>query len=162
MGGLKTDSYGRTSVPGLYAIGECAATGVHGANRLASNSLLEALVFGGRAADHINSGDLIERRALDIRSQPWLSMGAQVSQVLRANMTQYCGVRRNAKGLNTLLGIIDDLIDQVGSANPLIASKMIVAGAIAREESRGGHFRTDAPHEAASARSSYLTLEMLD
>ena len=162
MGGLKTDSYGRTSVPGLYAIGECAATGVHGANRLASNSLLEALVFGGRAADHINSGDLIERRALDIRSQPWLSMGAQVSQVLRANMTQYCGVRRNAKGLNTLLGIIDDLIDQVGSANPLFASKMIVAGAIAREESRGGHFRTDAPHEAASARSSYLTLEMLD
>lgn len=162
MGGLETDEFGRTSVPGLYAIGECAATGVHGANRLASNSLLEAIVFGGRAADHINSIDAKDRKAQTIESQPWLSMGKQVSQVLRINMTQYCGVRRTASGLNTMLGICDDLIGQVGRANPLIAAKMVVAGALAREESRGGHTRIDFPDEDNPPKSSYMTLDMLE
>ena len=162
MGGLETDEFGRTSIPGLYAIGECAATGVHGANRLASNSLLEAIVFGGRAADHINSINVKNRQAETIKSQPWLSMGKQVSQVLRINMTQYCGVRRTASGLNTMLGICDDLIGQVGRANPLIAAKMIVAGALAREESRGGHTRIDFPNEDNPPKSSYMTFDMLE
>ena len=162
MGGLETDAVGRTSVPGLYAIGECAATGVHGANRLASNSLLEAVVFGGRAADHILSTDLPRRQAENIAAQPWLSMGPQVSQILRNGMTLYCGVRRNASGLNKVLNIIDDLIDQVGIANPLIAAKMIAAGALTREESRGGHFRADFKSEASLAQSSRLTLDMLE
>ena len=159
MGGLATDSVGRTSVDGLFAIGECAATGVHGANRLASNSLLEAIVFGGRAAAHIQSRETPARRADKIESQPWLSMGRQVSWTLRQGMTQYCGVRRNARELNILLEIIDSLIAKVGAANPLIAAKMIAAGALAREESRGGHFRDDFPEEATPARSSYLTLD---
>lgn len=162
MGGLETDAVGRTSVPGLYAIGECAATGVHGANRLASNSLLEAVVFGGRAADHINASAVTPRKAERIESQPWLSMGPQVSQILRNGMTLYCGVRRNAGGLNKVINLIDDLTDQVGQANPLIAAKMIAAGALSREESRGGHFRTDFPDESAVAQSSYLTLDMLE
>ena len=159
MGGLATDSVGRTSVDGLFAIGECAATGVHGANRLASNSLLEAIVFGGRAAVHIQSHETPARKADKIESQPWLSMGRQVSWTLRQGMTQYCGVRRNARELNILLEIIDSLIAKVGAANPLIAAKMIAAGALAREESRGGHFRDDFPDEAIPARSSYLTLD---
>ncbi|WP_017932475.1 L-aspartate oxidase [Robiginitomaculum antarcticum] len=161
MGGLATDSVGQTNKDGLFAIGECAATGVHGANRLASNSLLEAIVFGGRAAQHILSHDMPQRSADTIESQPWLSMGRQVSWTLRQGMTQYCGVRRNGRDLNILLEIIDSLIAKVGEANPLIASKMIAAGALAREESRGGHFREDFPEEATPARSSYLTLDDL-
>ena len=161
MGGLATDSYGQTSLDSLIAVGECSATGVHGANRLASNSLLEAVVFGGRAADYINGRDWADRRAGTIRIQPWLSMGADVSQTLRNGMTAKCGVRRNAKKLNELITLIDRLIDQVGRANPLIASRIIATAALAREESRGGHFREDFPNEAAKAISSYLTYDRL-
>lgn len=162
MGGLATDSWGQTSLPGLIAIGECAATGVHGANRLASNSLLEAIVFGGRAAERVMSMDLPNRRAETIRSQPWLSMTDNVSQTLRTGMTRWCGVRRKASKLNRLLETIDTLIDDVGRANPLIAARMIVASALAREESRGGHFRDDFPGEKPGAVSSYITYDMLD
>ena len=145
MGGLATDSFGQTSLPGLYAVGECAATGLHGANRLASNSLLEAVVFGGRAAAHINGSSPFHRKAESVRVQPWLSMGPEVSQSLRQSMTELCGVQRSAAGLNQLLDIIDGLIARVGRANPLIAGHMIAAAALAREESRGGHFRADFP-----------------
>jgi len=116
MGGIATDSYGQSNLEGLLAVGECSAVGVHGANRLASNSLLEATVFGGRAAEYINSREWSEKRAGTIRQQPWLSMGPDVSQSLRNAMTANCGVRRNAKKLNNLLGHIDELIEQVGRA----------------------------------------------
>jgi len=162
MGGLATDSYGQTSLDSLLAIGECSSTGVHGANRLASNSLLEAVVFGGRAAEYIQSRDWSERRAGTIRSQPWLSMGNDVSQTLRNAMTAKCGVRRNAKDLNELVNIIDRLINQVGRANPLVASRIIASAALAREESRGGHYREDFPEMADKAISSYLTYDRLD
>jgi len=162
MGGLATDSYGQTNLTGLFALGECSATGVHGANRLASNSLLEATVFGGRAAEFILGNEFSEKRAGTIRVQPWLSMGPDVSQKLRTAMTANCGVRRNAAKLNQLIATIDELIDQVGRANPLIASRMIAAGALAREESRGGHFRDDFPNPRKDARSSYMTFDMLD
>ena len=161
MGGLATDSYGQTSLDSLIAVGECSATGVHGANRLASNSLLEAVVFGGRAAEYINSRDWAERRAGTIRIQPWLSMGPKISQTLRNGMTTKCGVRRNAVKLNELITLIDQLIDQVGRANPLIASRIIATAALAREESRGGHFREDFQEEADKAISSYLTYDRL-
>ena len=162
MGGLATDSYGQTNLPGLFALGECSATGVHGANRLASNSLLEAIVFGGRAAEMLRESDIPERKADMIKSQPWLAMTADVTQTLRRGMTQWCGVRRTAAGLNKLMVQIDGLIDQVGRANPLVAARMIVASAIAREESRGGHFRDDHPEMAKQAVSSYITYDMLD
>ena len=162
MGGLKTDSWGRTTVPGLYAVGECAAAGVHGANRLASNSLLEAVVFGDRAARSIRNHRIAERHADTIRSQPWLAMGPDVSRILRTNMTRHCGVRRTARGLNRLLDVIAELTERVGPANPLIAARMIAAGALAREESRGGHFRDDFPKEDNSPHSSYITYKMLD
>lgn len=162
MGGLETDDVGRTSISGLYAIGECAAVGVHGANRLASNSLLEACVFGNRAAQSILDETLLERKADRIQSQPWLAMGKDVSAILRTNMTAHCGVRRNAKGLNFLLGTIEELIDRVGAANPLIAARMIAGAALAREESRGGHFREDFTKTKRNARSTNFTYDMLD
>ena len=161
MGGVATDSYGRSSLPGLLAVGECSATGLHGANRLASNSLLEAIVFGGRAAEMLLGEEVRETKADRIRSQPWLAMTAEVTQTLRTGMTNNCGVRRKAKGLNNLIGEIDELIEQVGRANPLIAARMIAGCALAREESRGGHFRDDHPDMAKSSESSYITYEML-
>ncbi|MEL6686598.1 MAG: L-aspartate oxidase [Pseudomonadota bacterium] len=162
MGGLATDSFGQTSLSGLYAVGECAATGLHGANRLASNSLLEAVVFGGRAAAHISGSTLANRRAESVRVQPWLSMGPEVSQSLRQSMTELCGVQRTAAGLNQLLDILDGLIARVGRANPLIAGHMIAAAALAREESRGGHFRADFPNAEPKSRSSVLTYDRLE
>ena len=162
MGGLATDSYGQTNLEGLFALGECSATGVHGANRLASNSLLEATVFGGRAADYILGNAFSEKRASKIRVQPWLSIGPDVSQRLRNAMTANCGVRRSAEKLNQLIALIDGLIDEVGRANPLIAARMIASGALAREESRGGHFRDDFPKMKPAAKSSYMTFDMLD
>ena len=162
MGGLATDAWGQTSLPGLYAVGECSATGLHGANRLASNSLLEATVFGGRAAQHILDTQNVPRKTDSIREQPWLSMNPDVTQKLRNAITAQCGVRRNTKGLNQLIGLIEGLIDEVGRANPLIAARMIASAALAREESRGGHFREDFPKQSRKARSSYLTYDMLD
>ena len=161
MGGLATDSYGQTSLDSLLAVGECSATGVHGANRLASNSLLEAVVFGGRAADYISGREWTARNAGTIRTQPWLSIGEDVSQTLRNAMTSKCGVRRNAKKLNELIDLIDDLIARIGRANPLVASRLIAVAALAREESRGGHFREDFPAEAETAKSSFLTYDRL-
>lgn len=161
MGGVATDSYGRSSLSGLLAVGECSATGLHGANRLASNSLLEAIVFGGRAAEMLLGEDIKEKKADQIRQQPWLAMTAEVTQTLRNGMTKQCGVRRKASGLNELIVKIDELIEQVGRANPLIAARMIAGSALAREESRGGHFRDDHPDMAKKTRSSYITYEML-
>ena len=89
-------------------------------------------------------------------------MGEDVSQTLRNAMTAKCGVRRNAQKLNELIDLIDELINQVGRANPLVASRIIAAAALAREESRGGHFREDFPQEADKAISSYLTYDRLD
>ena len=156
MGGIDTDAVGQTSLDGLFAIGECAATGVHGANRLASNSLLEAVVFGGRVADALRDAHLTARRSDTIRPQPWLSMGEDVTSTLRRAMTRHCGVRRTAPGLNTLIDTIDGLIGEVGRANPLVAARLIASAALAREESRGGHWRDDFPAETKGATSSYL------
>ena len=76
-------------------------------------------------------------------------------------MTSKCGVRRNAKKLNELIDLIDDLIARIGRANPLVASRLIAVAALAREESRGGHFREDFPAEAETAKSSFLTYDRL-
>ena len=161
MGGIMTDDEGRSNLPGLWAVGECASAGVHGANRLASNSLLEAIVFGNRAANAINAGTHPKRKADHIAAQPWLAMTPDVSETLRTAMTEHCGVLRDANGLNILLDIIAELTERVGAANPLIAARLIVSGALAREESRGGHFRTDFPNETTPPRSSYITYDQL-
>jgi L-aspartate oxidase len=133
MGGVVTDLDGRTGVEGVYAAGECACTGVHGANRLASNSLLECLVFGRRAALAALSDpphSLQQRVA-------WNDTAGidTVGPELRAEMWRDAGLVRDAAGLGEL------------AASPHTLARLIAKGGLAREESRGGHFRTDFPFE---------------
>lgn len=130
MGGVVTDLAGRTEVPGLYAAGECACTGVHGANRLASNSLLECLVFGRRAA----LAALSESPAARRRETPTAPL-ERIDDDLRARIWEDAGVVRDAAGLTRLLDA------------PLLLARLLAESALAREESRGGHFRADFPHE---------------
>jgi L-aspartate oxidase len=146
MGGVTTDLDGRTSLPGLYAAGECAATGVHGANRLASNSLLEAAVFGARA------GRAAAAKAVDPCPPPARVAGADPDlpdaalQVLRRAMDRDAGVIRDAWGLARLLGVIEALESAHGTAALILATaKLIAKAALARRESRGGHTRSDFP-----------------
>ena len=88
-------------------------------------------------------------------------MGPEVSLTLRRAMTEKCGVRRSALQLNQLITLIDELIERTGRANPLVASKMIASAALARQESRGGHYRDDFPKANLKARSSYITYDRL-
>ncbi|MGZ9114531.1 MAG: FAD-binding protein, partial [Brevundimonas sp.] len=148
MGGIVAGPDGRTTLPGLFAVGECAATGVHGANRLASNSLLEAAAFGRRtgraaAAELGRGGTPIPVAAAPGLTDPEL-------QRLRAAMSADVGVVRDAAGLTRALAVIDELERTAGPALPLVAARLIAEAALARRESRGGHFRRDylaaAPH----------------
>jgi L-aspartate oxidase len=132
MGGIVTDLDGRTDVAGLYAAGECACTGVHGANRLASNSLLECLVFGRRAALAALS-DPVERG--HVRGTDPVSTLPQATAALRAAMWEDAGLVRDAAGLRRL------------TESPHLLARLIAKSALAREESRGGHFRADFPFE---------------
>jgi len=156
MGGVATDLDGQTSLPGLYAAGECAATGVHGANRLASNSLLEAAVFGARAG----RAAAMEAHAsgLPVSLEPTPDLPADVLQILRKAMSRDAGVIRDAAGLTRLLDQIDALEPAYGPCPPLVAARLIVAAALAREESRGGHYRADFPETAAPQRT-FVTLD---
>ena len=148
MGGIAADADGRTNVAGLYAVGECAATGVHGANRLASNSLLEAAAFGRRAgvAAALETGG---GRPLPVEITPDLPDVAMAE--LRTAMTAHAGVVRDAAGLSGLIALIDRLEVQHGPAAVLLAARLIAQAALDRRESRGGHYRSDYPRTAARA-----------
>ena len=158
MGGLATDADGRTSLPGLYAAGECASTGVHGANRLASNSLLEAAVFGaraGRAAAH-ETPTPAPFGVISAADLPTAGL-----QTLRQAMTRDAGVIRDAAGLTRLLGQIDTLEATHGRSAPLIAARLVAAAALARRESRGGHYRSDYVQGQLPVRT-FVTLGQID
>jgi L-aspartate oxidase len=135
MGGVVTDLDGATTIGGLYAAGECACTGVHGANRLASNSMLECLVFGRRAA--LAALDVSTRTAVPgtyparTGYRETSEADAPVTPDLREAMWEDAGVIRGADGLARLT-----------SSQHLLAS-LVARSALAREESRGGHFRAD-------------------
>ena len=130
MGGIATDLDGRSSLPGLYAVGECACTGLHGANRLASNSLAECLVFGRRAALAATA----EAALSGVRLSPSPEAPAPPSDATRAALWRHAGLRRDAAGLRELL---DD---------PYPLARLIGAACLARQESRGAHQRTDHPN----------------
>jgi L-aspartate oxidase len=196
MGGVMTDIDGATSIPGLYAIGECASTGLHGANRLASNSLAEGLVSAARVAEALPSSPLMgegDRAAgvvegvkpggaglshtsppplptrcsasahLPHQGEGWCApaLPAEALATLRQAMSRDCGVERSATGLSRLCDLIDTLRNTHGDADALIAARFIVTGALARSESRGGHFRTDCPQTRDEAVHTRLTLTEL-
>jgi L-aspartate oxidase len=180
MGGIRTDLSGATSLPGLYAAGECACTGVHGANRLASNSLLECLVFGRRAGSTalqtsaerrapVSDDDTAtetngRRRATDSHPElvpqpatcnPKSGWRAELAATMRA----CAGPLRHGDALAEGLRRLDDRTvcaagdpESVSAANALLAARLIVGGALLRRESRGAHFRSDCPESGEAWR----------
>jgi len=151
MGGIATDLDGRTTVAGLFAAGECASTGAHGANRLASNSLLEAAVFGARAGRAAARLPDLETDPLAAAPAPDLPDSAL--QALRRAMSRDAGVVRDAAGLRRLLAEIDAMEAAYGPAPPLVTARMVAEAALARRESRGAHYRADYPASTNPIRS---------
>ena len=160
MGGVKTTLYGQTNIPGLFACGEVACTGVHGANRLASNSTLECLVFGRRCAEMITAGFTPHTSSVTLpedtmsTSAPPEDSAAQAID-LKGIMVKQCGILRNetdlSAGLARVIAMRDTLEDQrlktqkdMELYNMALLAETILTSALNRRESVGAHFRTDA------------------
>ncbi len=158
MGGVATDVFGRTGIAGLFAVGECAAGGVHGANRLASNSLLEAAVFGLRVGAAAAGTSAASGRMPVVQPRPAPDLPSAATTELRQRMTAGAGVIRDAAGLGALLDWLDASLVRHGGALPLIAAHLVVEAASERRESRGAHFRSDFPRAERDADSSRLVL----
>jgi L-aspartate oxidase len=167
-GGIKTDEWGRTSIHHLYAAGECASTGLHGANRLASNSLLEAMVFAHRAFLHSTSGELIKTNKIAFDAIPdWNAAGTsapkemilitQSLKELKLLMSDYVGIVRNNERLkraNKRLDLLHEETEQLYERtelspqlcelrNMITVAYLVVKSAELRHESRGLHYNTD-------------------
>jgi L-aspartate oxidase len=171
MGGVKTDVHGRTSLPGLYAAGEVACTGVHGANRLASNSLLEGLVFGVSTAETMVAEAPIEEatftavpEAAAVGSTPETTTERWIAD-LRGLMWKDAGLLRDGNGLREAQRGLDALAVSMPrglfrraleARNLHAVAGLIVASALGREESRGAHYRNDFPLHDAVARHSVM------
>jgi len=164
-GGIKTDEWGRTSIKNLYACGECASTGLHGANRLASNSLLEAMVFGHRC--YLNSNELINTLSFENRIPDWNVTGTsepremilitQSQKELQQIMSDYVGIVRTDVRLERAMKRLDLLFSETEALyrstkvspqlcelrNLITVGYLIVKGAEFRKESRGLHYNTD-------------------
>lgn len=160
MGGIRTDLSGRSSLPGLYAAGEVACTGVHGANRLASNSLLEGLVFGARAgaAAAADTADLVLRSPSEqgiAESETNLGLATAVRKRIKRIMWERVGILRDKTSLKRAIREFDQIAGgnlSVSSRNFVTLAKLVAAAALWREESRGGHFRTDFPLQSDAFR----------
>lgn len=163
MGGIAVDANGRCSLPGLWACGEVASTGVHGANRLASNSLLEALVFGARVAEELRREHGASRKSRNIEPlnvpRPPLGLDpareAAIIQEVRTLMWNEVGLVRTEAGISHTLARLDELAaenhDLNGEArNLLCAGRLVASAALTRKESRGGHYRSDFDHPEPS------------
>ena len=166
-GGIKTDEWGRTSIKNLYACGECASTGLHGANRLASNSLLEAMVFGHRC--YLDSADKVNEINVEINIPDWNAKGTsdpkemilitQSVKELQQVMSDYVGIVRTDVRLHRAMKRLDLLFTETEELyrstrvspqlcelrNIITVGYLIVKGAEFRKESRGLHFNTDHP-----------------
>ncbi|MBO7708637.1 MAG: L-aspartate oxidase [Thermoguttaceae bacterium] len=181
MGGVLIDAEGRTTVKGLWAAGEVSSSGLHGANRLASNSLLEALVFGetvGRLAGEIASQTSDEYRALPIRNNPLPEPEGDVSvdlddirNALKSVMWRKVGVVRSEAGLSEALASVRRWSKYVLSRqfrsqkgwelqNMLIVARLIIEGALRRRETRGSHNRSDCPETPETARHTLIERPM--
>ncbi len=169
-GGVRTDLWGRSNVPGLYATGEVACSGVHGANRLASNSLLEGLVFSRRIAT-VLPGELRPQQqpVADART-PGLVPGA-VRRELQEVMTDRAGVLRSAEGLGDATRLLEKLasgdaevVDQESweTTNLVTISLALAAAAALREETRGSHWREDFPERDDAGFAGHFDVVMSD
>jgi L-aspartate oxidase len=162
MGGVETDLCGRTSIDNLFAAGEAACTGVHGANRLASNSLLEGLVFGARAAETMKASPVkatLTAEPGDIVTTPPASASVPSASDVRDVMWRDAGLVRTRNGLAPLVDQLSawrSAVSKARSATPgdrelrrvasLVTVGLLIArAALRRQESRGGHFREDFP-----------------
>ena len=168
MGGIETNLNGETSVKNLFAIGECASTGLHGANRLASNSLLECVVCAYKTAEYLKNNqnkqndtvilNLIQNlpyNVNDVKFQSKCEMITKLKNKLKTTMWQNVGIFRNEKSLNQALNDIEQIenefnkddycvsIEEYELHNMIITSKLVVKSALQRKESRGAHYRTD-------------------
>ncbi|MBU0501772.1 MAG: FAD-binding protein, partial [Candidatus Margulisbacteria bacterium] len=161
MGGVKTDVDGKTNISGLFAAGECASLGVHGANRLASNSLLDGLVFGKRAA--ISAQKTSPSEILPFPNPlppPFLKSPSpdlqRLKLVIKSTMWQEVGIIRSEKSLTEALNKIT-AVEKRLNQNPLnreeielrnltLVARLIIQAALDRKESRGAHFRSDFPN----------------
>lgn len=183
MGGVKTGWNGQTSVTGLYACGEVACTGVHGANRLASNSLSEAIVFGNRIVQHIRehclSKSLPEGIKMDLayplekypqEGLKWKRQLLEKRLQLQKKMVTYAGLERNLASLQTIKNWIEQVWsetntsflqtdEQVEFVNMLTCSLLVVQSALTRDESRGGHYRSDFPQPNDSMWKKHIVLQ---
>jgi len=165
MGGVKTDLWGRTSIPGLYAAGEVACTGVHGANRLASNSLLEGLVFGARTGRAVLADEPPPPPEGRLVRDPGTALAISEEAVpgtveaLKREMWEGVGIVRDAKGLRRAIDAILELErglalrplarPGIEARNLLFVGRLIAESALGRRESRGAHFRRNFPERAS-------------
>jgi L-aspartate oxidase len=160
------DLNGLTTVPRLFAAGEVACTGVHGANRLASNSLLEGVVFGARAATAMVALNGCEAKGEIPRTEVFPAI---TESHLRSITWEHCGISRNEEGLQTAVSILRSVpLEQRDAAtrvdHELRAMRrvglLIAQAALERRESRGGHYRSDYPEKAAEAVHSQLVKQI--
>jgi L-aspartate oxidase len=167
LGGVAADTSGRTTLPGLFAAGECAATGVHGANRMAGNSLAEAVVFGQRAAMAMANETHPKTEAPVATSLDMDPVSASVRVInandwdrLRTTMTTSAGLIRDESSLVEAQKIVDEIASSAtaGLRASAIAAGLICRSALARDESRGVHFRSDSPNVKADWDGRHVTL----
>ena len=175
MGGVEVDEHARTSIPGLWCCGETATTGIHGANRLASNSLLEALVFARRAATGILAREERPATAESLPSVPSLPPRSEARRVdelvaeARQLMSHHVGIVRDGNGLSAALTRLVEIENELGSLaaagndaidvrhwgearNVLLLARLVTSAADRRTESRGAHFRSDHPKPVSAWR----------
>jgi len=179
MGGVRTDLNGRATLPGLYAAGEAAGTGVHGANRLASNSLLEGLVFGARAGRKMR--DELKAASHNVRQTPAVAAYSNgplpvpvdtIIAQIQELMWKQAGIVRTGSGLKQAIAQLEELGSQLRTAhsrrqfearNLQLTGMLVAKSALAREESRGAHYRTDFPdhNDVKFKKHSVMTGEKL-
>jgi len=163
MGGIATDVHGFTDIPRLFACGECASYGVHGANRLASNSILDGLVFGKRSAEAMAQiqpvPDTLQQRAINLPASPLAAASPDIKPQIAELMWKQVGIIRNGDSLREACQQLEQWhkqlqqqnspdLEALETANMLQAGWLIARTALYRQESRGAHYRTDFPNTA--------------
>jgi L-aspartate oxidase len=167
MGGVVTDLCGRSKTERLYAVGEVARTGVHGANRLASNSLLEGLVFAERVARDLDTNARLGKApaAAKWKVPPLADRGAAqvAADAIRAVMWENAGIARTARGLRTALERLAEIGERLPPGateeqNMLQTAQLVAEAALMRKESRGGHYRADFPRAKKTWKGRHIEL----